>query len=109
MGQAFTYDHTHWRTRDPVRSPIDKSVRARLVVGSVTTSESLVLYVFFAPYLLSPSLSISVSIVFFFPPPHYRFFIILLLDVPKCFFGFITCALTSSSRNLPDAARKSSR
>ena len=41
-----TYDHTHWRTRDPVRSPIDKPARARLVVGSVTTSESLVLYVF---------------------------------------------------------------
>jgi hypothetical protein len=41
-----TYDHTHWRTRDPVRSPIDKPVRARLVVRSVTTSESLVLYVF---------------------------------------------------------------
>ena len=41
-----TYDHTHLRTRDPVRSPIDKKVRARLVVGWVTTSESLVLYVF---------------------------------------------------------------
>ena len=41
-----TYDHTHWRIRDPVRSPIDKLVRARLVVGSVTTSESPVLYVF---------------------------------------------------------------
>ncbi|KAI3320080.1 hypothetical protein HD806DRAFT_507670 [Xylariaceae sp. AK1471] len=38
-----TYDHTHWKTRDPVRSPIDKPVRAKLVVGSVTTSESLVL------------------------------------------------------------------
>ena len=44
--QKVTYDHTHWRTRDPVRSPIDKSVRARLVVGSLTTSEPLVLYVF---------------------------------------------------------------
>jgi hypothetical protein len=44
--QTTTYDHTHWRTRDPVRSPIDKPVRAKLVVGSVTTSESLVLYVF---------------------------------------------------------------
>ena len=43
----ITYDHTHWKTRDPVRSPIDKPVRARLVVGSVTTSESLVLYVLF--------------------------------------------------------------
>ena len=44
--EDFTYDHTHWRTRDPVRYPIDKPVRARLVVESVTTSESLVLYVF---------------------------------------------------------------
>jgi hypothetical protein len=45
--QIVTYDHTHWKARDPVRSPIDKPVRARLVVGSVTTSESLVLYVIF--------------------------------------------------------------
>ncbi|KAK1983732.1 hypothetical protein LZ30DRAFT_815916, partial [Colletotrichum cereale] len=43
---SSTYDHTHWRIRDPVRSPIDKPVRAGLVVGSVTTSEYLVLYVF---------------------------------------------------------------
>ena len=52
-----TYDHTHWRTRDPVRSPIDKPVRARLVVGSVTTSESLVLYVFLSSFFfpLDPS------------------------------------------------------
>ncbi len=35
------------QTRDPVRSPIDKPVRAKLVAGSVTTSESLVLLVFF--------------------------------------------------------------
>ena len=46
MTETSTYDHTHWRIRDPVRSPIDKPVRARLVVGWVTTSESLVLYVF---------------------------------------------------------------
>ncbi len=42
-----TYDHTHWNIRDPVRSPLVKPVRAGLVVGSVTTSEYLVLYVFF--------------------------------------------------------------
>ncbi|KAK0729497.1 hypothetical protein B0H67DRAFT_650685, partial [Lasiosphaeris hirsuta] len=42
-----TYDHRYWRTRDPVRSPIDKPVTARLVVGSLTTSEPLVLYVLF--------------------------------------------------------------
>jgi hypothetical protein len=47
MVSPSTYDHTYQRTRDPVRSPLDKLVRARLVVGSVTTSESLVLYVFF--------------------------------------------------------------
>ena len=44
---SITYDHIHLKTRDPVRSPIDKQVRARLVLGSVTTGESLVLYVFF--------------------------------------------------------------
>ena len=45
--QTSTYDHIHLKTRDPVRSPIDKQVRARLVLGSVTTGESLVLYVLF--------------------------------------------------------------
>ena len=43
---SATYDHRHWRTRGPVCSPIDKLVSAELVVGSVTTSESSVLYVF---------------------------------------------------------------
>ncbi|KAK2123769.1 hypothetical protein NOF04DRAFT_1017506 [Fusarium oxysporum II5] len=43
---SVTYDHTYQRTRDPVRSPIDKLVRGGLVVGSVTTSESPLLYVF---------------------------------------------------------------
>ena len=43
---SSTYDHRHWKTRDPVRSPLDKPATARLVVGWVTTSESLVLYVF---------------------------------------------------------------
>ena len=47
-----TYDHRYWKARDPVRSPIDKPVTARLVVGSVTTSESLVLYVSFFGSLL---------------------------------------------------------
>ena len=42
-----TYDHSHWGTRGPVRSPIDKPVSAELVVGSVTTSESSVLYVLY--------------------------------------------------------------
>ena len=48
--QSITYDHTYQRTRDPVRSPIDKLVRGGLVVGSVTTSESPLLYVF-CPWL----------------------------------------------------------
>ncbi|KAI1750753.1 hypothetical protein F4782DRAFT_242028 [Xylaria castorea] len=42
MPKSTTYDHSLWKTRDPVRSPIDKLESARLVVGSVTTSESLV-------------------------------------------------------------------
>ncbi len=40
-----TYDHRHQRTGHPVRSAIHKLVIGRLVVGSVTTSESLLLYV----------------------------------------------------------------
>jgi hypothetical protein len=42
---TVTYDHRHRRTRDPVRSPIDKPMIARSVLGWVTTGESLVLYV----------------------------------------------------------------
>ncbi|KAJ0144746.1 putative quinate permease [Fusarium oxysporum f. sp. albedinis] len=41
-----TYDHTCRKIRDPVRSPIVKPVRGGSVVGSVTTSESPLLYVF---------------------------------------------------------------
>ena len=36
-----------WNTRDPVRSPIDKPATVRLVVGWVTTSEYLMLYVYY--------------------------------------------------------------
>ncbi|KAI3338981.1 hypothetical protein F4824DRAFT_67109 [Ustulina deusta] len=46
MARSNTYDHRIWRTPGPVRSPVAKPDTARLVVGSVTTSESLVLYVF---------------------------------------------------------------
>ena len=53
MTQIVTYDHRHWKARDPVRSPIDKLVTARLVVGWVTTSESLVLYVFSSFFFLT--------------------------------------------------------
>jgi hypothetical protein len=44
---SSTYDHRCLKARDPVRSPIDKQTIARLVLGWVTTGESLVLYVFF--------------------------------------------------------------
>ncbi|KAH9226079.1 hypothetical protein K456DRAFT_1934172 [Colletotrichum gloeosporioides 23] len=40
-----TCGHTQWKTRDPVRSPNDKPLRAGVVVGSVTTGECLVLHV----------------------------------------------------------------
>jgi len=43
---SYTYDHRHRRNGHPVRSAIHKPVIGRLVVGSVTTSESLLLYVF---------------------------------------------------------------
>ena len=42
-----TYDHSSKKIRDPVCSPIVKLRSAGLVVGSVTTSESPVLYVLF--------------------------------------------------------------
>ncbi|KAJ9158440.1 hypothetical protein NKR19_g3313 [Coniochaeta hoffmannii] len=41
-----TYDHRRRKTRDPVRSPTDKPAIVRLVLGWVTTGESLMLYVF---------------------------------------------------------------
>jgi hypothetical protein len=44
---SSTYDHRYQNTRDPVRSPLDKLVIVRLVLGWVTTGESLMLYVFF--------------------------------------------------------------
>jgi hypothetical protein len=46
-----TLSHTHWKTRDPVCSPIQKQVMAKLVVGSVMNSNLLVLYVCFLPFL----------------------------------------------------------
>ena len=46
-----TYDHTHWNILGLVCSPYDKPVKGRLVVGSVTTSEHRLLYVFLAEIL----------------------------------------------------------
>jgi hypothetical protein len=45
-----TYDHRLRRTGHPVRSAIHKPQIGRLVVGWVTTSEYLLLYVFFAVF-----------------------------------------------------------
>ncbi|PTB61649.1 hypothetical protein BBK36DRAFT_1131276, partial [Trichoderma citrinoviride] len=42
-----TYDHIHWKIRDPVRSPRVKPMRGRLVVRWVTTGEHRLLYVLF--------------------------------------------------------------
>ena len=44
--EAVTYDHRLRRTGHPVRSAIHKPQIGRLVVGWVTTSEYLLLYVF---------------------------------------------------------------
>ena len=41
------YGHRYRKARDPVRSPLVKPVIGGLVVGSVTTSEYPLLYVFF--------------------------------------------------------------
>ncbi|PYI00102.1 hypothetical protein BO71DRAFT_454952, partial [Aspergillus ellipticus CBS 707.79] len=48
-----TYDHRVWRTGLPVRSAVLKPHAGRLVVGWVTTSESLLLYVFVFFFLLA--------------------------------------------------------
>ena len=45
--ESSTYDHRVWRTGLPVRSAVLKPHAGRLVVGWVTTSESLLLYVSF--------------------------------------------------------------
>ena len=45
-GLTFTYDHRLERIGHPVRSAIHKLQIGRLVVGWVTTSEYLLLYVF---------------------------------------------------------------
>jgi hypothetical protein len=42
---SATYDHRLWRIGHPVRSAVHKPQIGRSVVGSVTTSESLLLYV----------------------------------------------------------------
>ena len=44
--RIVTYDHRLRKTGHPVRSAIHKPQIGRLVVGWVTTSESLLLYVF---------------------------------------------------------------
>ena len=46
IGDSSTYDHRLVRTGHPVRSAILKHQIGRSVVGWVTTSESLLLYVF---------------------------------------------------------------
>jgi hypothetical protein len=47
LGMLATYDHRLRRIGHPVRSAIHKPQIGRLVVGWVTTSEYLLLYVFF--------------------------------------------------------------
>jgi hypothetical protein len=55
-----TYDHSSQKIRDPVRSPLVKPRSGRLVVGSVTTSEYRLLYVYSFCFLY----------VFFFKSPY---------------------------------------
>lgn len=45
LRSAVTYDHSSWRIRDPVCSPIVKPRSGELVLRSVTTGESSLLYV----------------------------------------------------------------
>ena len=57
-GSPSTYDHRVWRTGLPVRSAVLKPHAGKLVVRWVTTSESLLLYVFLGfPFCLQIYLS----------------------------------------------------
>jgi hypothetical protein len=61
---AVTYDHRLRRTGHPVRSAIHKPQIGRLVVGWVTTSEYLLLYVlFFLPFFCRLCLLVVVRVV----------------------------------------------
>jgi hypothetical protein len=48
MAKVVTYDHRTWTIGHPVRSAVLKPCTGRLVVGWVTTSEYLLLYVSFS-------------------------------------------------------------
>jgi hypothetical protein len=62
---AVTYDHRLRRIGHPVRSAIHKPQIGRLVVGWVTTSEYLLLYVFRFIFAGSSLPRLSTSIIFF--------------------------------------------
>ena len=60
---TITYDHRTRKTEDPVRSPELKPCIGRLVVGWVTTSEYLLLYVFLLVPFPSPQSVITRQLV----------------------------------------------
>jgi len=57
VSHPVTYDHRLRRIGHPVRSAIHKPQIGRLVVGWVTTSEYLLLYVFFFAFSYGSSLN----------------------------------------------------
>ena len=57
--ETSTYDHRVWKTGLPVRSAVLKPHAGRLVVGWVTTSESLLLYVFALFFFLVSPLALG--------------------------------------------------
>ena len=77
-----TYDHRLWRTGHPVRSAIHKPQIGRLVVGSVTTSEYLLLYVFANILCLLRKDLLTLSLTSRTIPGYQRV-IILPLAVPR--------------------------
>ena len=60
---AGTYDHRLRRIGHPVRSAIHKPQIGRLVVGWVTTSESLLLYVCFCIFVCGKMISLHAAVV----------------------------------------------
>ncbi|RAK71074.1 hypothetical protein BO72DRAFT_504582 [Aspergillus fijiensis CBS 313.89] len=64
---AGTYDHRVWKIGLPVRSAVLKPHAGRLVVGWVTTSESLLLYVFgmFLVFLFKNTPTPAITTIYF--------------------------------------------
>ena len=94
---AFAIDHRVWKTGLPVRSAVLNPYAGRLVVGWVTTSESLLLIVFDLFCFLEMSIPLSIHIV-----ARYlgiRLFLVGYRDYIICFFPYFLAISTAPKSN----------